>query len=90
MSQPNEKPTPAAHFDEAAWAYFVDVHSVGDVVEGTVVAVMPFGSFVTIGDGVDALAPKATWPTLPELDTRVRATIAAIDVEHHRVALDPA
>ncbi|MFD2078621.1 small subunit ribosomal protein S1 [Actinopolymorpha cephalotaxi] len=75
--------------DEAVWARFVDRYSVGDVVEGDVVSVVAFGAFVRI-DAVDGLAPKATWPTLPEVGARVPARIEAIDADNHRFALSPA
>lgn len=76
--------------DEAAWASLIARYGVGDVVDGHVVTIVPFGAFIRVGDGVDGLAPQSLWPTLPELGTRIRVRIEAIDVENRRVALHPA
>jgi small subunit ribosomal protein S1 len=81
---------PAHSVNEAAWAEFVAVHAVDDVLEGEVVSVLPFGAFVRIAGGVDGLAPQSTWPVLPANGARVSVRIAAIDAENRRVALDPA
>ena len=77
------------HSDEAAWPAFVSRYGVGDVTDGDVVSVVPFGAFIRI-DGVDGFAPKPSWPTLPEPGTRVRVRIEAIDGEQRRFALAPA
>ncbi|GII25024.1 S1 RNA-binding domain-containing protein [Planosporangium mesophilum] len=74
----------------AGWAEFVARHGVGDVVDGQVVSIVPFGAFVRIGDGVDGLAPKSHWQALPDLGSRIRVRIEAIDADNQRVALHPA
>jgi ribosomal protein S1 len=76
--------------DPEGWARFAATYGVGDVVDGRVVQVMPFGSFVRTAEGVDGLAPRADWPAVPELDAPVRARIAAIDDETRRFSLIPA
>ena len=73
----------------SGWADFVGRYGVGDVVTGDVVSVVPFGAFVRVGDGVDALAPLPDWPALPEVGTRIEARIVAIDAERHRIAVHP-
>ena len=82
------RPTHATN--EAGWNDFVARHAVGDVVDGQVVSVVPFGAFVRIDDDVDGLAPQAEWPVLPELGSRLPVRILAIDVDNRRVALSPA
>jgi ribosomal protein S1 len=72
------------------WAAFAARYGVGDVVDGQVVSVEPFGSFVRIADDVDGLAPRPLWPALPESGTRIAARIVAIDPDTRRVALGPA
>jgi small subunit ribosomal protein S1 len=81
---------PTHSIDEAGWARFVARHGVGDVIDGEVVKVVPFGAFVRVGEGVDGLAPQSLWPTLPTLGSRIPLRIAAIDVDNRRVALGPA
>lgn len=81
------RPTHATN--EAGWNDFVAQHAVGDVVDGHVVSVVPFGAFIRIGDDVDGLAPQSEWPALPELGSRLPVRILAIDVDNRRVALSP-
>jgi ribosomal protein S1 len=71
------------------WSHFIETHQVGDVVDGEVMSVVPFGAFVRV-DGFEGLAPLTQWPSLPETGDRVSARIAAIDVERQRFALHPA
>ncbi|GIJ49012.1 hypothetical protein Val02_58980 [Virgisporangium aliadipatigenens] len=72
-----------------SWADFVGRHSIGDVVDGEVMSVVPFGAFVRV-DGFEGLAPVTQWPSLPETGARVSARIVDIDVERQRFALHPA
>ena len=80
---------PTHAIDEAGWAQFVAARTVGDVIDGRVVHVVPFGSFIRTDEGVDGLAPQSAWPTLPELDSRIRARITAIDLHNRRFSLGP-
>jgi small subunit ribosomal protein S1 len=81
---------PTHSINEAGWTEFVAAHGVGDVVEGQVLSVVPFGAFIRIGDGVDGLAPQSLWPSLPELGSRIPVRIAAIDADNRRVSVGPA
>ena len=81
---------PIHSIDEAGWADFVGRRAVGDVIDGDVVKVVPFGAFVRIDNVVDGLAPQSMWPTLPEAGSRIQVRISAIDAENRRVALGPA
>ena len=81
---------PTHSLNEAAWTELVGQHGVGDVVDGHVVSVVPFGAFIRIGDGVDGLAPQSLWPALPESGSPVSVRIEAIDVNTRHVALGPA
>jgi small subunit ribosomal protein S1 len=77
------------HSNESAWTAFVSRYGIGDVADGEVVSVVPFGAFIRIDD-VDGFTPRTSWPALPEPGTRVRVRIEAIDVDQHRFALTPA
>ncbi|HEY6797125.1 MAG TPA: hypothetical protein VI248_20835 [Kineosporiaceae bacterium] len=59
------------------------------MIDGQVVDVAPFGSFIRTSEGVDGLAPHSSWPTLPERDTQIRARILAIDLRNRRFSLGP-
>ena len=58
-----------------SWSEFLAGHAVGDVVDGTVSKVVPFGAFVRI-DGVDGLLPQVK--TVADGQS-VRVRILAID-----------
>jgi ribosomal protein S1 len=73
----------------AEWADFAARYGVGDVAEGDVVSVEPFGAFVRVG-GIDGFAPKPEWPVLPEVGSTVRVRILAVDNERQRAAFGPA
>jgi small subunit ribosomal protein S1 len=64
------------------WQEFFGSHQPGDVVEGVVVKVVPFGSFVDV-DGVTGLAYQQTWPE----GERVRVRILALDDGKQRFSL---
>jgi S1 RNA binding domain len=63
---------------------FSAAHAVGDVVEGRVSKVLPFGAFVRVGE-VDGFL-QATPP--PADGAPVRARVVAIDAERERFALE--
>lgn len=73
----------------SAWLDFSTRYAVGDVADGAVVSVLPFGAFVRV-DGVDGFAPRSAWPQLPEDGARVRVRIEAIDPDQRRFAVVPA
>jgi small subunit ribosomal protein S1 len=73
----------------SAWLDFAARYAVGDVADGAVVSVLPFGAFVRV-DGVDGFAPRSAWPQLPEDGARVRVRIEAIDPDQRRFAVAPA
>lgn len=64
------------------WQEFLATHHVGDIVEGTVVKVVPFGSFVEV-DGFAGLATLQEWPE----GEQVRARILAVDDGRQRFSL---
>ncbi len=69
---------------DEAWRSFVARSD--DIVEGTVVQVMPFGAFVRV-EGVDGLLPTAETRTPVALGDRVRARVLEIDEETRRFSL---
>ena len=77
------------HTNEPAWPAFLARYRVGDIADGEVVSVVPFGAFIRIDD-VDGFTPRASWLALPEPGTRVRVRIEAIDDDQRRFALAPA
>jgi ribosomal protein S1 len=76
------------HTSADAWAEFAARYGVGDVVQGDVVSVEPFGAFVRVGE-VDGLAPTVEWPVLPEVGATVRVRILAVDLDRQRAAFGP-
>jgi small subunit ribosomal protein S1 len=80
---------PTGSTNEAAWAEFFARHGVGDVVEGSVVSVEPFGAFVRVGDDVDGLAPRPEWSVLPDVGAAVQVRILAVDPVNRRAAFGP-
>ena len=44
---------------EEGWQRFAAAYQIGDVLECTVVSVVPFGTFVEVGDAVHGLLPGA-------------------------------
>jgi small subunit ribosomal protein S1 len=81
---------PAPIDGETGWAQFIAAHQVGDVIDGHVVGVVPFGSFVRTAEGVDGFAPLAEFPAQLELDAPVRVRVTAIDAENRRFSVRPA
>jgi ribosomal protein S1 len=76
--------------NEPAWRAFVARHGIGDVVDGHVVSVVPFGAFIRVGDGVDGLAPQSLWPRLPAAGSTIPVRITMIDADNRRMAFGPA
>jgi small subunit ribosomal protein S1 len=66
------------------WDEFRAGHQVGDVVDGTVNKVVPFGAFVRV-DGHDGLLPQANAVTDGQ---EVRVRILAIDDDKQQFSLD--
>jgi ribosomal protein S1 len=75
--------------DAAGWRRFTASHQVGDVIEVDVVRVVPFGCFVRAAEGVDGLAPRDAWATLPRLGDRLPVRIAAVDDGAARFSVTP-
>lgn len=65
------------------WSEFLAGHAVGDVVDGTVSKLVPFGAFVRV-DGFDGLLPQVK--TLSDGE-RVRVRILAIEAGQKRFSL---
>jgi ribosomal protein S1 len=68
------------------WNEFVAGHAVGDVVDGKVSKVLPFGAFVRIS-GFDGLLPQVKSVSDGE---QVRVRILAIDDAGQRFSLEMA
>jgi ribosomal protein S1 len=69
-----------------SWHNFLADHKVGDVVDGTVSKVLPFGAFVRVA-GFDGLLPQVKTVNDGE---QVRVRILAIDDAGRRFSLEMA
>lgn len=77
------------------WKIFENTYKVDDVVEATIVSLMPFGAFAEIIPGVDglihntqiALKPVGNPASVLKMGEKVTAKITAIDLEKNRVSL---
>ncbi|MFQ5966178.1 MAG: 30S ribosomal protein S1 [Acidimicrobiia bacterium] len=77
------------------WEAFAAEHGVGDVVQGTVTKTVPFGAFVTVGDGVEGLVHVSEIAMhrveSPELELSVgepvTVRVTEMDDERRRVSL---
>jgi small subunit ribosomal protein S1 len=56
----------------------------GDVLDGVVVKVLPFGAFVEVAPGIHGLLVTAG---APEIGTRLPVRVERIDVERRRFSL---
>ena len=65
-----------------AWDQFVAHHAVGDLVDGQITEVLPFGAFIHVDDGVDGLL---VGEDRPALGSRVSVKIADIDEAKQRM-----
>ena len=63
----------------------------GDVLDGTVVSVVPFGAFVEVADGVHGLVHDSEWTgEAPAPGTALRVEVLDVDVANARISLRPA
>lgn len=80
---------------EDPWDVFAGGHEVGDVVDGTVTKTVPFGAFVSVGDGVEGLVHVSEIAMhrveSPELELSigqsVKVKITEKDDERRRISL---
>ena len=70
---------------DQAWRPFVARS--GDIVEGTVVQVVPFGAFVRVDEGIDGLLPNAETTTAVAPGDRVRGRVLRVDEDARRFSL---
>jgi len=78
----------------SAWNDFAGQHGVGDVLNGRVVKVLPFGALVEV-EGVNGLLRDgAVWPARPQLapaeGSTIPVRIESMDADNQRVSLVPA
>ncbi|HEY5890545.1 MAG TPA: 30S ribosomal protein S1 [Acidimicrobiia bacterium] len=80
---------------EDPWDVFAEGHDVGDVVDGTVTKTVPFGAFVSVGEGVEGLVHVSEIAVhrveSPELELSigqaVKVKITEKDDERRRISL---
>ena len=80
---------------EDPWEAFSRVHSIGDNVSGTVTKTVPFGAFVSVGEGVEGLVHvseiamhRVESPELElSLGQAVEVKVTEMDEERRRVSL---
>jgi len=71
---------------EEGWQRFAAAYQIGDVLDGTVASVVPFGTFVEIGDAVHGLLHGAALT----VGQSVQVQVVDIDADKHRVSLTEA
>ena len=80
---------------EDPWRQFARVHSVGDIIEGRVTKLVPFGAFVELDDAIEGLvhiselADRHVEKAEDELSVheRVKVKIIDIDLDRRRISL---
>ncbi len=80
---------------EDPWVMFSREHGVGDIVEGSVTKTVPFGAFVSVGDGVEGLVHVSEIAIhrveSPELELSIGQAVSVkvteMDEERRRVSL---
>lgn len=80
---------------KSPWEVFMEKYQEGDIVEGTVVRIAPFGAFVEIDPGVDGLVHISQLANRrvekPEdvvsVNQQVKTKILSIDVQEKRIGL---
>jgi ribosomal protein S1 len=76
-----------SRLEQPTWDDFTARHGVGDVVDGHVTEVVPFGAFVEFAEGIVGLLYGETGPAA---GSPVTVRILAVDHESHRMSLAPA
>jgi len=71
--------------ERSSWEEFTARYGVGDVLDGRVTKVVPFGALMEVADGVPGLLVETI---AAEPGSRVPVRIAEIDAEKHRVRLE--
>jgi ribosomal protein S1 len=61
--------------------------TVGEVLEGTVARVEPFGAFVEVADGAHGFLHSSEWAHQPEPGDPLRVRIVEIDVDSGRMSV---
>ena len=72
------------------WQEFLAKHAEGGVVNGTVVSVVPFGTFVDVGDGIHGLLHKSESSETHEVGASIQIRINDVDLDRRRMSLLPA
>jgi small subunit ribosomal protein S1 len=71
----------------SSWEQFLARYGVGDVLDGRVTKVVPFGALVEVADGVPGLL---VGDERPAAGSTVPVRVKEIDTEKHRVSLTAA
>jgi small subunit ribosomal protein S1 len=67
-----------------AWEGFTALHNVGDVLDGRVARVLPFGAFIEVADGIHGLL---VGPDQRQVGSSVSVRIAEVDHDNRRLRL---
>jgi ribosomal protein S1 len=62
---------------------------VGDLDEGTVSHVLPFGVVVQLDGGGRGLVHESEWDERPDIGDRMRVEVLAVDIGRDRMSLRP-
>jgi small subunit ribosomal protein S1 len=66
---------------------FIAHHAVGDVLDGRVVSLVPFGAFVELAHEVHGLLHRSEWTGRPAPGEALRVEILAVDPASGRLSL---
>lgn len=72
------------------WQEFLAQHAEGGVVNGTVVSVVPFGTFVDVGNGIHGLLHVSETSETHEVGAGIQVRINNVDLDRRRMSLLPA
>lgn len=75
--------------NESGLTRYLAGRAVGDVLDGTVVSAVPYGSFVEVADGVHGLVHESETAAPLAPGSRVRVEVLAVDIGQGRLSLRP-
>lgn len=82
--------SPQYETPEPAWQAFLTQQCARTAIDGTVTAVVPFGAFVQLPEGVVGLLHRSEWSAEPRIGSAVSVRVLELDLAKRRVSLAPA
>ena len=75
---------------ESDWLEFLVGQCARTPIDGTVTAVVPFGAFVEVHNGVFGLLHASEWAEQPQVGARIPVRVRDLDLDRRRLSLAPA